>query len=253
MYPARWFFRKHEQEPTTEVAIRRTPGEDLYLVMPAYDLKDQSASLQIVVNPLVNWVWVGFGVMALGTGIALLPERTFAFALARLPAEVATTATLFLLLVLGLGQPAFAQHEENPQGVISSPRNTLERELRAEMGCTCGTCAHEPLSKCTCGTADGMRKALRAQIDQGKNRDEILAHFAAIYGGHQFLSSPLDEGFNRMAWLFPYLLGGAGIVFTALVARKWSRRPAVAGAGPLQADEDPALQARLDEELQNLD
>jgi cytochrome c-type biogenesis protein CcmF len=254
MYPARWFFRKHEQEPTTEVAIRRTPGEDLYLVMPAYDLKDQSASLQIVVNPLVNWVWVGFGVMALGTGIALLPERTFAFALAKLPAEVATTATLFFLLVFGLGQPVFAQqHQENPQGVISAPRNALESELRADMGCTCGTCAHEPLSKCTCGTADGMRKALRAQIDQGKNRDEIVAHFAGIYGGHQFLSSPLDQGFNRLAWLFPYLLGGAGIVFTALKARKWSRRPAAAAAGTLQADEDPVLQARLDEELQNLD
>src|SRR5687767_10526302 len=33
MYPAKWFFRKHEQEPTTEVAIRRTFSEDLYLVM----------------------------------------------------------------------------------------------------------------------------------------------------------------------------------------------------------------------------
>ena len=29
LYPAKWFFRKHEQEPTTEVAIRRTLAEDL--------------------------------------------------------------------------------------------------------------------------------------------------------------------------------------------------------------------------------
>ena len=35
MYPAKWFFRKHEEEPTTEVAIRRTLSEDLYIVMPA--------------------------------------------------------------------------------------------------------------------------------------------------------------------------------------------------------------------------
>ena len=34
MYPARWFFRKHEDQPTTEVAIRRTFAEDFYLVMP---------------------------------------------------------------------------------------------------------------------------------------------------------------------------------------------------------------------------
>ena len=32
------------------------------------------------VNPLVNWVWLGFGILALGTGIALLPETAFAFA-----------------------------------------------------------------------------------------------------------------------------------------------------------------------------
>jgi cytochrome c-type biogenesis protein CcmF len=91
MYPARWFFRKHEEQPTTEVAIRRTVAEDLYLVMPAYELKDQSMSLQVVINPLVNWIWGGFGILFVGTGIALLPERAFAFALGRVPAEAGTT------------------------------------------------------------------------------------------------------------------------------------------------------------------
>jgi len=93
-YPAKWFFRKHEEEPTTEAAIRRTFAEDLHLVLAFQpsDLAAQSASLQIVINPLVDWIWFGFAVMAIGTGIALLPERTFAFALARMP-EAATAAT----------------------------------------------------------------------------------------------------------------------------------------------------------------
>ena len=30
LYPAKWAYPQHEQEPTTEVAIRRTPAEDLY-------------------------------------------------------------------------------------------------------------------------------------------------------------------------------------------------------------------------------
>ena len=72
LYPARWFFRKHETEPTTEVAIRRSISEDLYVTLAAYDVGDQSASFQVTVNPLVNWVWFGFAIMALGTGIALL-------------------------------------------------------------------------------------------------------------------------------------------------------------------------------------
>src|SRR4051812_32724541 len=85
MYPAKWFFRKHEQEPTTHVEIRRSFAEDLYVVLAFQpsDLAAQSASLQINVNPLVDWIWFGFAVMAIGTGIALLPERTYAFALAK--------------------------------------------------------------------------------------------------------------------------------------------------------------------------
>src|SRR6185436_6484525 len=44
MFPARWFFRNHESEPTTEVAIRRSVPDDLYIVMAAYDTAAQSAT-----------------------------------------------------------------------------------------------------------------------------------------------------------------------------------------------------------------
>jgi cytochrome c-type biogenesis protein CcmF len=253
MYPAKWFFHKHEQEPTTEVAIRRSMAGDLYLVLPAYDLATQAASLQIVVNPLVNWIWLGFGVIALGTGIALLPERTFSFALSKLPAQAATTSVALLLaLMLGGSQPASAQgHGDGPPGAVTAPRNELEKTLRDEMGCTCGTCAHEPLSKCTCGTADQMRTELRSQIDQGKSRDEILAHFMSVYGGQQFLIQPIDQGFSRLAWLFPYLLGIGGAALVGFVAMKWSRHVQSPTDALTVIDSD--LSARLDDELRNLD
>jgi cytochrome c-type biogenesis protein CcmF len=54
LYPAKWFFRKHEQEPTTEVAIRRTLAEDLYVTLGGYEVATQVANLEIHVNPLVN-------------------------------------------------------------------------------------------------------------------------------------------------------------------------------------------------------
>ena len=117
MYPAKWFFRKHEQEPTTEVAIRRTFAEDLYLVMPAFELQDQSAGLEIVVNPLVNWVWVGFGILALGTGIALLPDTVFAFAIARVPANAAAAfASLAVPLVVARGRHRAERRECRSHG-----------------------------------------------------------------------------------------------------------------------------------------
>ena len=101
MAPAKWFFRKHEDQPTSEVAIRRSPSEDLYIVLAGYDTQTQSATFQIVVNPLVNWIWVGFGVMAFGTGIALLPESAFAFAAAKVPSGAVTTGLLLFALLVG--------------------------------------------------------------------------------------------------------------------------------------------------------
>ena len=137
MYPARWFFNKHE-EPTTEVAIRRKFHEDLYLTCPTYQVADQTANLEIVINPLVNWIWLGFAVMALGTGIVLLPERTFAFAMAKFPApEVATTAGMFLL-ILSLAAPALAQHVENGAAVSLS---RCIRRSSASCSATSSACA----------------------------------------------------------------------------------------------------------------
>jgi cytochrome c-type biogenesis protein CcmH/NrfF len=192
-------------------------------------------------------------VLAFGTGIALLPERAFSFAIAKLPVEAAGTATMVLLLVglLG-GSPAFAQtHVEDPNAAITPARSELEEQLRHEMGCVCGTCAHEPLSKCTCSTASNMRAQLREQIEMGKNREEVLASFIEIYGGQQFLTAPIDRGFNRLAWLVPYGLAGTGIVLLAFVAARWSRRQEHAEERP--APLDPGVEERLDDELRNLD
>ena len=258
LYPAKWFFRKHEEEPTTEVAIRRSFAEDLYIVLAFQpdDLTTQTASLQIVVNPLVNWIWIGFGVMALGTGIALLPERAYAFALANMPegAAAATTTTVALLLAILLsGASLSAQHFESGQGGgISQPRNALEEHMREEMACVCGGCGHEPLTRCPCGTAQQMRGELRAQVDQGKTRDEIITHFIALYGGQHFLGAPIDKGFNRLAWLFPYLVGLTGAVVVGLSAKRWSRQHATRPA-EAPAPSDPDVEERLDDELRNLD
>src|SRR3954471_19241363 len=77
MTPARWLFEKHEDQPTTEVAIRRSAGEDVYVVLAAYEVESQIGIYAVTVNPLVNWIWLGFGVLAFGTGLALLPEQAF--------------------------------------------------------------------------------------------------------------------------------------------------------------------------------
>src|ERR1700730_9438664 len=116
-YPAKFFFRRHESQPTTDVTIRRTLSEDFYMVLGGYEPDVQAATLELHVNPLVDWVWLGFGVLAFGTGIALLPETGLSFALAKLPAPgVAATTALLLLMMLVAPGPAGARDGAAPQG-----------------------------------------------------------------------------------------------------------------------------------------
>lgn len=70
--PEKNFHKGHDQ-PTTEVAIHSTLKEDLYVILAGYD--GESATFKVLVNPLVVWLWIGGGVMALGTILALSPDR----------------------------------------------------------------------------------------------------------------------------------------------------------------------------------
>ncbi len=77
-------------------------------MLAGFDVERQSATLHVVVNPLVNWIWFGFGVLAFGTIIALLPEKVFAVALARVPEGAVTSGLVILLLVAGAAARARA-------------------------------------------------------------------------------------------------------------------------------------------------
>ena len=252
MYPARWFFRKHEDQPTTEVAIRRTLAEDLYVVMPQFDAGQQSANLEITVTPLVNWVWLGFGVLALGTLIAVLPETAFAFASARVPEAVkAATASMILLAIV---TPAAVQAQDGGGRVVKSQ---AQRSLEDRVICQCGGsgCVRATLTNCNmrpvCHGHTALTAEIKSLLDEGKDVDQVLASFVAKYG-QAILAVPENKGFNMLAWGLPYVLGALGLVTILLTARRWSR-PAAAVAGGGDTQIDPSLDARLDDELRNLD
>jgi len=262
MYPAKWSFRHHENEPpTTEVGIRRTFAEDLYVVMPSRDPKTvatQVAPLEIYVNPLVNWIWLGFGVLAFGTGIALLPERTYSFALAKMPNEAAVTTALTLLIFFGVGTgKLWAQGMVGGGGVDTQisyyARTPFEKQMQYEIVCTCG-CGHQPLAECRkdpCLTSHEMRGQLATLIDEGKKHDEILTAFVTRYGSEEMLAQPTKKGFNLVAWWLPWTVGGGAAAAVGLVALRWSRKEQTS-PDALPALE-PGLDERLDDELRNLD
>lgn len=258
MYPAKWFYRSKPQEPTTEVAIRRSLAEDLYIVMAGFELGEQSASVEVHVNELVNWIWIGFGLMALGTGIALLPERVFALAGARVGAEA--TAALLLLSLLLTPVGALAQTASEGQGAGTGSgtlvfRSALERDLANEIMCTCGC----RLPAGTCGMMNCEGKAaqlgkIKTLVAAGQNREQVIATFVQDFGGQHILARPIDEGYHRLLWLLPYTLAGFTALGLAFIARRWaSGRTDQAGLGVPAAAADAGLQQRLDDELRDLD
>jgi cytochrome c-type biogenesis protein CcmF len=255
MRPAKWVYRKHEDQPTTEVAIRRSLADDLYVHMAGFEMANQSATIQVFVNPLVNWVWIGFSILALGTVIALLPESSFAFAAAKIP-EGAATTTMLLLAIALTGTPLAAQQphvEGESDPAMHVPATPLEKQMQRELVCICGTCGHKNLAECTCGYAARMRDQLASRIRLGENRDQIREYFIAQYGSQEPLGAPIDKGFNRLAWLFPYLVGAASAIAIGIVAVRWSRQTAALEPGTAPSAIDPKLEARLEDELRDLD
>ena len=60
----------------TQPAVRSNLARDLYAILVEYDPDLQNtATFRIYINPLVNWLWIGVGVMTLGTLVAVIPER----------------------------------------------------------------------------------------------------------------------------------------------------------------------------------
>jgi cytochrome c-type biogenesis protein CcmF len=259
MFPAKWYYRKHEGNPTTESYIHRTLAEDFYITLEAHEAETQAVTVTLHVNPLVDWVWLGFGIMAIGTGIAVLPETAFSFALSRLPATsgaAATTALMLLLMLLPqvrLKAVTADAAEQNAQQVAPIPMTPLEAELQGEIMCLCGGC-RAPLNDCpmqNCHSKVPQKEKLHDYVEQGMQRDAIVAAFVKEYGGQDVLAAPIDEGFNRLAWLFPYLVGAGSAVAVGIVALRFSRRREPAETAPVT--EDPALAERLDDELRDLD
>jgi cytochrome c-type biogenesis protein CcmF len=68
---------------TTEVAVRTTLLEDLYVILAGFDIKANTATIKIIINPLVVWLWIGFTLLIAGTVFAALPEEREAHAAAR--------------------------------------------------------------------------------------------------------------------------------------------------------------------------
>src|SRR5205085_5391598 len=79
-------------------------------------------------------------------------------------------------------------------------------DLGHRMMCVCG--CNQILLECNhvgCAYSDRMRAELIAAVDRGDNDDLTLQGFVQKYGT-TVMAAPTKAGFNRVAWIMPYLI-----------------------------------------------
>src|SRR5262249_13869527 len=150
------------QETTNEVAIIRSQFvQDVYLVLNGFDGRSQQANFTVYLKPLVNFVWIGFGILAMGTFVCLFPAGLLALLK---PRRGAAAALLLLLLAAGSAR-AGGPHEPVVGGSddrASAP--AVAQKLYHDLVCLCGGCARETLWDCPCGFAAQERERVLALL-----------------------------------------------------------------------------------------
>jgi cytochrome c-type biogenesis protein CcmH/NrfF len=100
--------------------------------------------------------------------------------------------------------------------------NSLGHRLMCVCGCS------QILLECNhvgCTYSDRMRGELVASLDRGENDELALQDFVQKYGP-TVLAAPTATGFNRVAWVMPFLALGLGLVTTIFIVVAWR------GGGP---------------------
>jgi cytochrome c-type biogenesis protein CcmH/NrfF len=128
-----------------------------------------------------------------------------------------------------------------------------------------GTLGHKLMCVCSCNQvllecnhvgcrySDRMRDELAAALERPDSDDLVLQSFVQKYGPTVLLA-PTTTGFNRLAWVMPYLALVLGLTTLVLIVRTWRMRPfrmPAGGVAPASASEFERFrdQARRDTEI----
>jgi len=133
-----------------------------------------------------------------------------------------------------------------PTGALAAEPQFRMSDIESDLMCpTCQSrldMSHSP-------AADRIRAFIEEKRQLGWSEQEVKDALVADFGP-AVLAAPPAEGFGLVAWLVPIALVGGGILLVVGLAVAWRRRrPPAPGAAPV----DPALDARVDAALRELD
>ena len=111
--------------------------------------------------------------------------------------------------------------------LAAGDNSTRIDRLGHRMMCACG--CNQILLECNhvgCTYSDRMRGELISAVDNGQSDSDVLQFFVQKYGT-TVLAAPTKVGFDRVAWLMPYLALLLGVSVVILAARTLTVRMAV--------------------------
>ncbi|MCB9777053.1 MAG: heme lyase CcmF/NrfE family subunit [Alphaproteobacteria bacterium] len=68
-------YAKMPMNPLGDPAVHSSLAGDLYLTLVSVEAEAGAVSVEAIIEPLVGWIWIGGGIMALGTIVAGWPSR----------------------------------------------------------------------------------------------------------------------------------------------------------------------------------
>ena len=121
--------------------------------------------------------------------------------------------------------------------------STRFNEIGHRMMCICG--CNQILLECNhvgCPDSDGMRNELMVAVTRGDSDSLVEQSFVQKYGP-TVLAAPMTTGFDRTAWIIPFVALFVGLAIVIGIVRAWKNRPTPAIADGLR----PSTGAEFDQ------
>jgi cytochrome c-type biogenesis protein CcmH/NrfF len=138
-------------------------------------------------------------------------------------------------------------------GAGDDPSGRFDK-LGHKLMCRCG--CNQVLLECNhvgCTYSDGMRNELMAGLQRGDSDDLVLQAFVQKYGP-TVMAAPTTTGFNRVAWIMPFVALTGGLMLVVVIVKAWNTRRAVAvvptDGTTADAREHAELRRRVHEETE---
>lgn len=156
--------------------------------------------------------------------------------------------SLFILTLAIFGSLIYTEPALSQEKTLDDQVSEISHSL------LCPVCRGQSVAESNSNLAQDMRHVIRKKLQEGQNRDEIIAYFVDTYG-ETILGAPPAKGVNWFLWILPGLaivfgLFGIGIFLYQAGSNKEEKSDS---AEQNQSKSDNIYLDKIDEELKHDD